>query len=131
MSTLNVANITDGTDTVETGYVINGSAKAWVNFNGTGTVAIRDSLNAGSITDHGTGEYSVNNSSAFSNTNYNSASYVRSDIATPNSNHCITSGSTATKSTSAFRIVHRYANAGSTGVVDSSEIGLTFHGDLA
>ena len=32
MSTLNVSNISDGTDTVETGYVVNGSAKAWAEF---------------------------------------------------------------------------------------------------
>ena len=51
MSTLNVANISDGTDTVETGYVVNGSAKAWLNFNGTGTVAIRDSFNITDIFD--------------------------------------------------------------------------------
>jgi len=42
MSTLNVSNITDGTDTVGTSYVVNGSAKAWVNFNGTGTIAARE-----------------------------------------------------------------------------------------
>ena len=36
------------------------SARAWVNFNGTGTVAIRDSENVTSITDQGTGDYFVN-----------------------------------------------------------------------
>tara|TARA_R110000744_G_scaffold373219_1_gene485296 strand:+ start:362 stop:673 length:312 start_codon:yes stop_codon:yes gene_type:complete len=45
-------------------------AKAWVNFNGTGTVAIRDSYNVSSITDNGTGNYKVTFSSSFSNTNY-------------------------------------------------------------
>ena len=38
MSTLNVSNITDGTDTVGTSYVVNGSAKAWAAYNGQGTV---------------------------------------------------------------------------------------------
>jgi len=37
-----------------------GLAKAWVNFNGTGTVAIRASFNVSSITDNGTGDYTVN-----------------------------------------------------------------------
>lgn len=46
-------------------------AKAWVNFNGTGTVAIRDSFNVSSITDNGTGDYTINFSSAFSDINYN------------------------------------------------------------
>jgi hypothetical protein len=35
-------------------------AKAWVNFNGSGTVAIRASYNVSSITDNGTGDYSIN-----------------------------------------------------------------------
>jgi hypothetical protein len=70
MSTLNVANISDGTDTVETGYVVNGSAKAWVNFNGNGTIAVRDSLNVASLTDNGTGDFSANFNSSYSNTNY-------------------------------------------------------------
>jgi hypothetical protein len=45
-------------------------AKAWVNFNGTGTVAIRDSYNVSSITDNGTGDYTVNFSTALNNSNY-------------------------------------------------------------
>ncbi len=44
--------------------------KAWVNFNGTGTVAIRDSMNVSSITDDGTGIYTVNFTTAFPDTNY-------------------------------------------------------------
>ena len=46
------------------------TAKAWVNFNGTGTVAIRDSHNVSSITDHGTGDYSINFSNNLANVNY-------------------------------------------------------------
>ena len=70
MSTIIASNISDGTTSVASTYVVNGSAKAWVNFNGTSTVAIRDSLNVGSITDNGTGNYTVNISSAMSNANY-------------------------------------------------------------
>jgi hypothetical protein len=70
MSTLNVANISDGTDTVETGYVVNGSAKAWVNFNGTGTVAIRDSMNVASLTDLAVGICYANYTSNMSNSDY-------------------------------------------------------------
>jgi hypothetical protein len=44
--------------------------KAWVNFNGTGTVAIRASLNVSSITDNGTGDYTVNFTTAISDANY-------------------------------------------------------------
>lgn len=44
--------------------------KAWVNFNGTGTVAIRASNNVSSITDNGTGDYTVNFTSALTDANY-------------------------------------------------------------
>lgn len=46
------------------------TAKAWVNFNGTGTVAIRASGNVSSITDNGTGDYTVNFTNAMVDANY-------------------------------------------------------------
>jgi len=57
MSTLSVSNITDGTDTVETSYVVNGSAKAWVRASQE-AVSESQSFNVSSSTDHGTGDYS-------------------------------------------------------------------------
>jgi len=50
--------------------IASGRAKAWVNFNGTGTVAIRASYNVSSITDNGTGDYTINFTNAMSDTNY-------------------------------------------------------------
>ena len=47
-----------------------GRAKAWVNFNGSGTVAIRDDFNVTSISDNGSGDYSINFSTAMANSNY-------------------------------------------------------------
>jgi hypothetical protein len=44
--------------------------KAWVNFNGTGAVAIRASYNVSSITDNGVGDYTVNLTTAAADTNY-------------------------------------------------------------
>lgn len=44
--------------------------RAWVNFNGTGTVAIRASGNVSSITDNGTGSFTVNFTTALPNANY-------------------------------------------------------------
>ena len=70
MSTLNVANVTDGTTSVPTGYVVNWSAKAWCNVNGSGTIAIRDSQNVSSVTDNGTGDISYNFSNSMANANY-------------------------------------------------------------
>jgi len=47
-----------------------GLCKAWVNFNGTSTVAIRASYNVSSITDHGTGDYTVNFTTAMPDNSY-------------------------------------------------------------
>ena len=46
------------------------TAKAWVNFNGTGTVAIRASFNVSSVTDLGVGKYRINFTNSFSDGNY-------------------------------------------------------------
>jgi hypothetical protein len=63
-------------------------ALAWVNFNGTGTVAIRSAYNVSSITDNGTGDYTINFTTALSDANYavtgtaqyDTASNVSSDL---------------------------------------------------
>jgi hypothetical protein len=49
---------------------LSGAAKAWVNFDGTGTVAIRDSFNVSSITDNGTGLYTLSFTNPMPNANY-------------------------------------------------------------
>lgn len=55
-----------GYGSVATAY----GCRAWVNFNGTGTVAIRGSGNVTSITDNGTGDYTVNFTTAMPDSNY-------------------------------------------------------------
>ena len=52
------------------GLVAGGLCRAWVNFNGTGTVAIRAAYNVSSITDNGTGDYTVNFATAMPDANY-------------------------------------------------------------
>jgi hypothetical protein len=58
------------TSGTEANNVAKRTAKAWVNFNGTGTPAIRSDFNVSSITDHGTGDQSVNFDAAFADSNY-------------------------------------------------------------
>ncbi len=123
MSTLNVSNITDGIDSVETGYVVNGSAKAWVNFNGTGTVAIRDSLNVSSLTDGGAGTYSYTVSNSFANTNFSCQG----------TSHAVGAAwmlfpQTLADSTSTARF---YVVNSAVGASDASQCDGTIHGDLA
>lgn len=62
MSTLSITTLQDRASSDNTPVLdaIHGSARAWVNFDGTGTVAIRASYNVSSITDNGTGDYNIN-----------------------------------------------------------------------
>jgi len=55
---------------LDTQYVVNGSAKAWWNLNGTGTIAERGSFNVSSHDDAGTGLYDANYTSAMADGNY-------------------------------------------------------------
>jgi hypothetical protein len=76
MSTLKV-NTIQNTSGVEV-Y----TCKAWVNFNGTGTVAIRDEGNVSSITDNGLGDYTVNFTVDMTDENYSVIGTVRRGDAT-------------------------------------------------
>jgi hypothetical protein len=68
--TITISTLSDGTNSTSATNPIRGSARAWVNFNGTGTVAIRQSYNVSSVTDNGTGDYTVNFTNALPNTSY-------------------------------------------------------------
>jgi len=72
MSTLRCTNLQDtsGSNSLTTAQIYNGAAKAWVNFNGKNTVAIRAQFNVSSITDNGTGNYTVNFTTAMVDANY-------------------------------------------------------------
>ena len=70
MSTLEVSNLNDGTTTVATTFVTNGSAKAWVNWNGESTAAIRNSFGVSGLTDNGTGDQTISFTSSFANGTY-------------------------------------------------------------
>lgn len=60
-----------GTESVDTTYVINGSAKLWTSFaNTSGTPSALQSLNQSSITDSGVGHYGINTTNAFTNNEY-------------------------------------------------------------
>ena len=99
-----------------------GLAKAWINFNGSSTVAIRDSFNVSSLDDDGTGTYGINVSNSFGS-----------------ANHCPTSTNDAVGNYSASEIntvattgidALRCFNIGGSGI-DSTLVYVSFHGDLA
>ena len=66
VSVADVLSFNSGYGSAATAY----GCRAWVNFNGTGTVAIRASGNVSSITDNGTGDYTVNFTTAMVDANY-------------------------------------------------------------
>jgi hypothetical protein len=71
MSTLVAQTISNGTVSTSSANVIQGSAKAWVNFNGTtGPGTIRAQYNVSSVTRNSTGNYTVNFTNAMPDTNY-------------------------------------------------------------
>lgn len=100
-----VSTLNNDTGVLATQNGMTGIAKAWVNFNGTGTVAIRDSFNVSSITDNGTGDYTVNFTTAMPNANYALAGYSRSTVSTLTTT-CISGTSTSSVTTSACRFLN-------------------------
>ena len=82
MSTLRTTTLSNaaGSASVPVDTVISGSAKAWVNFNGTGTVAIRGAFNVSSITDNGIGDYTVNFTNAMPDANFVTNLNVRREV---------------------------------------------------
>jgi hypothetical protein len=68
--TLTTPNINSAQFATVTGTAPIYPCRAWVNFNGSGTVAIRASGNVSSITDNGTGDYTVNFTTAMTDANY-------------------------------------------------------------
>ena len=89
------------------------TCRAWVNFNGTGTVAIRASFNVSSITDNGTGAYTVNFTTAMPDANYS----VIGSVATSNNNFNAPNGATAT--TSAVRV---FTGSEGAGPIDNATV---------
>ena len=99
-----------------------GLSKGWINFNGSSTVAIRDSFNVSSLDDDGTGTYGINVSNSFgsadhcpTSTNDAVGNYSASEINT-----------VATTGIDALRCFNIGASA-----IDSTLVYVSFHGDLA
>ena len=113
MSTLRCTNLQDtsGSNSLTTAQIYNGAAKAWVNFNGSGTVAIRAQFNVSSITDNGTGDYTVNFTTAMPDANY---SFACSCTNGPGGNSIPSLYSLATILTTSFRMI----DARPTGAID-------------
>ena len=122
--------ITGTAKSVDTDFVVNGSTKAWVNFTGVTTTAIRDSFNVTTLTDEATGKTNVVYISAMANNDYSGSYYTNAAATTGVSDF----GNDYTGAfginefrTTALITVIAYAAA----VIDSSQNDVTIVGDLA
>jgi len=132
MSTLNVSNITDGTTTVGTSYVVNGPAKAWTLYN-QATPAITNSFNTSSLTDTSLGQGDLNWTNAMSNNSY--AAFGTAPVASVSTPYV-----TATMEDSAqsdYRTASKwyfqcvYTDSSLTGYFDGTVQSASIFGDLA
>ena len=123
MSTIQASNVSDGTTTVGTSYVVNGSAKAWANINGTGTITARDSLNVSSLVDAATGGYNYNFTNNMDNTGFitTTSAFRDNDAYTG-----VFYNDQLTSQTST-----RHYNRGATTRTDVDTVYIVVHGDLA
>jgi hypothetical protein len=103
------------------------AAKAWVNFNGQGTVAIRDSVNVSSLTDNAAGDYGVSYSNSFSDANYGYVTTTSNVASLRASTLSVVSVSSATYRASTA--LSGYVAA--TTYTDNPQNNCVIHGDLA
>ena len=107
-----------------------GLAKSWVNFTGTSTVTVNDSLNNASVTDSGTGQYVPNMTNAMGNANY-SYNYSIQRAATNDvvfvTQRQSVDPTTTTYNTRAFHVDDDTSPVGE----DAGVVSTSIHGDLA
>ena len=122
MSTITVTNIKATGETAS--RAVEGVAAAWANWNGTGTVAIRGSVNVSSITDNGTGDYTTNITNAMGNANY---CYTALGGDTSGSLSVRIENASNRTTTTIDLISYNTSNA----ALDIQDVNSLFHGDLA
>ena len=126
-SILRVDTLTDASsnNSVATSVLFNGSAKAWGNLDGTGTIAIRDSYNIASATDEGTGIYDFNYTSNMTNDDYSANESVSETSGFEGNMNRFPAIDGVSTSDIRFGATHSNSNQ------DVDELYVTIHGDLA
>ena len=124
MSTITVTNIKATGETASRSAT--SVAGAWMHLNGTGTIAVQDSINVSSVTDVGAGQYTQTHTSSFANAVYASQISNNRSVTTNNSTQQHID-STYTASLLNILLV-RHDNLASE---DSSRVMTSSHGDLA
>jgi hypothetical protein len=122
----NSITIVAGAGNVTTTNVQEGLCKAWVNFDGTGTIATRDSQNISGLTDGGTGIYAIAYTSSFNNDDYSYQIH-----GTNSSSGGITKLTSASGSITTSDIDVQSLNAAQSAYQDNDDNSVSIHGDLA
>ena len=121
---VNTLKDASGNNSIATSFVAGGSVKSWLNLNGTGTIAARDSFNVSSLTDNGTGSYTIAFSDSMSNAFYSASGL----IALANDAGSYNPLSVADRTTSNYRLD---CENNSSGQSDPEAVDAQIHGDLA
>ena len=127
MSTITVTNIKATGETAS--RAVSGVAGAWANIKGDGTASINDSVNVSSLTDNGTGDYTLDFTNSFNGINYCAGGNT---MGTPNSDSMVVCGkgsNTVYRTAGDIRFELRYAPSNSAN--DRNYINTMFVGDLA
>ena len=127
---VNTLKDASGNNSIATSFVAGGSAKAWINFNGQSTPAARDSFNHASLTDNGTGDYTIALTSSMGNANYSCAGNNYGDYTVAANSRQFGS---KTKATGSLRTAAGYDSTTNGGLTsyDSAGNDIHFMGDLA
>lgn len=116
----------NGSQAVDTQYVVHGSSKAWVAYDQSPGLTVLDSLNVSSVTDSATGAARISYASNFSNANY-----------------CATSTASPSNGNAGIALLNLYSGSKQTGsadiwttnqsatLADSADVAFSFQGDLA
>ena len=111
--------------------IVEGLAKAWVNFDGTGAVAVRDSLNLSSLTDNGTRDYTVNFTNAFGAADYCVTGSMKELDSTSATSVFFIVGPNQTLANTYSTTSIRVAGHAGTNKFDCVAVNVAIHGDLA
>ena len=115
-------NLTATSLSTSSGSAPSYSARAWVNFNGTGTVAIRDSGNVSSITDDAVGRYTVNFATNMPDINYSVSGIAQDTLAGASSNSPSVTINDATSSTTTSTLYIAVISGNGSTFMDSPTI---------
>ena len=129
----NTGQITAQGEGTATTNLQQGLAKSWMNLNGTGSIAIRDSFNIGSLTDNGTGDYTVPLSNPMSDANYK-VEVSGTDAVTGAAsimNRKVTLYANTAPTSSQYRLASGYNYYTASAFHDNPHIFTDIHGDLA